>query len=352
MTRNRDQYGFCYNCLGICHGGGMKHKYGMHYSTFLRAMRMEKNVTLEQLGWGLCTVSMMNRIEEGRRLPDKMMRDRLGVANDGFEDYLQPDEYVLWKTRQDLLHAIGSKDMHRAERMICQYEECGAGSNVIERQFYLAMKVQLMQYHGASNEELCAVLKCAIGLTMPKCFKDKWKNYLLAPQEWNLLVEYISYGGDVGRMLQDGQENAYRVAAYETLLEAIQKSKMDIYSCAKIYPKAAYYLCLELMNKPTEDWDCDRLLQVSGRAVEILRSAQRMYYLWELLEIEEQVLVFLTEQFEIGTGGIKGLLSTLTQVREWRKVLAETYRDEGVSEKMENDCHLYWQTQNYRYGDV
>lgn len=332
----------------------MKHKYGLYYSTFLKVMRTGKNVSLEQLGWGLCSVSMMNRIEEGRRLPGKMMRDRLmdrlGVANDGFEDYLQPDEYVSWKIRQDLLHAIENKDMGMAERVICQYERNDTGGNAIERQFYLTMKVWLMQYQGASDKELRAVLKYAIDLTMPEC--SRWKGHPLAAQEWNLLLEYIRYGGDVGHMPGSGKEDDYKVSAYGAVLEAIQDSKMDSYSCARIYPKAAHYLCLELMRKSREEWDCDRLLQVSGSAVEILRSAERMYYLCELLEIEEQVLVVLIEQFGIAAGGIKGLMDTLTQVCEWRKVLAEIYRDGGVSEKMENDSYLYWQTQNYCFGDV
>jgi len=330
----------------------MKRKYGMYYSTFLKIMRTGKNVTLEQLGWGICSVSMMSRIEEGRRLPEKMTRDRLmdrlGVANDGFEDYLQPDEYILWKARQDLLHAIENNELDRAGQMICQYERNDGGGNAIERQFYLAMKVQVMRRQGALDEETQAVLKCAIGLTMPECLMDQWKGYVLADQEWNLLLEYIRCGGNVGQIM----ENGHKASAYEALLEAIQESKMDIYSRAKIYPKAAYYLCLELMKKPKEDWDFDRLFRISGSAVETLRSAGRMYYLSELLEIEEQVITLLVEEFGILTGNIKGLVSRMKQVREWRKVLTEVYRDGDVSEKMENDCYLYWQTQNYCYGDV
>lgn len=334
----------------------MKHKYGMFYSAFLKALRMEKSVTLEQLGWGLCSISMMNRIEEGRRLPEKLMRDRLmdrlGVANDGFEDYLQPDEYIHWKNRQDLIHAIECSQLDRAERIICQYEENNRGRNSIEYQFYLAMKVQIMRRREASDEEMRAVLKCAIELTMPECHMDGWRGHFLAVQEWNLLLEYIGCGGDMEQLSESGREGNYRVTAYESLLEAIRESKMDIYSCAKIYPKASYFLCLELMKKPEEDWDCERLLQISGNAVEILRDAERMYYLSELLEVEEKALVLLLEKFKMVAGGIGGLLSALAQVRKWREVLTEVYQDGNVSEKMENDCFLYWQTQNYCYGDV
>ncbi len=281
-------------------------------------------MTLEQLGWGLCSISMMNRIEEGRRLPEKMMRDRLlerlGVATDGYEDYLQPDEYACWKARQDLLRAIESGEQKRAERMIRQYEENDLGNNAIE-------------------------------LTMPQCRMDQWISCLLSGQEWNLLLEYVHYGGDVGWGAESGQRDSHK-AAYEALLEAVRVSGMDIHSRAKIGSKAAYYLCVELMDQLGEAWDGERLLGISADAVEVLRSAERMYYLSELLEIEEQALTLLIREPGAAAGGIRELLSALAQVREWREVLGQIYRDRGVPERMENDCYLYWQTQNYCYGDV
>ncbi len=67
------------------------------FHDFLTGMRTGKKVTLERLGYGLCSADMLSRIETGERLPDKLMRDRLmerlGFENDGFEDFLQPDEY-------------------------------------------------------------------------------------------------------------------------------------------------------------------------------------------------------------------------------------------------------------------
>ncbi len=334
----------------------MKRKYGMYFSDFMKAVRTGKNVTLEQLGWGICSVSMMNRIEEGKRLPEKMTRDRLlerlGVANDGYEDYLQPDEYARWTTRQDLLFAIENDEPDRAWRMIRQYEENARSGNAIESQFYLAMKVQLMRRQEAMEEELRTVLQRAIACTMPEYHMRQWKKCLLSGQEWNLLLEFIHSGGDVGQVAESSWRDSYKAMAYEALLEAVQESGMDIYSRARIGSKAAYYLCAELMKKTGEVWDCERLFRISASAVEVLRSTERMYYLSELLEIEEQALVLLSRELGTVPGSIRELLSTLEQVREWRKVLSQVYRDGGVPERMENDCYLYWQTQNYCYGDV
>ncbi len=328
----------------------------IHFNTFLSAMRKGKNVTLERLAWGLCSISMLGRIESGERLPDKMMRDRLmdrlGIVNDGFEDFLPPAEYALWKERQDLLQAIENKDLDTADKLIRQYEMNGASNNAIEHQFYLAMKIQLMQYRNDPEEELREVLKQAISLTIPESSMDRWNGRLLAVQEWNLLLEYIRCGGDVGTAREKGRNTAGKLPAYEKILEAIQKSSMDTYSCAKIYPKAVYYLCLEWMSLPASDWDCRRMYDLAEKALEMLRSISRMYYLCEVLEIMERVLSVWTGRSDMTDEETRRLRPMMAQVQEWRRVLAEVFESSKVSEKMESYGYLYQQMQNYRIGDV
>ena len=80
----------------------------IHFHDFLSNERIRKNVTQANLCRGLCSISMMARIESGERLPDKLLRDRflgrLGVAREGYEDYLQPGEYVLWERKQKIIY--------------------------------------------------------------------------------------------------------------------------------------------------------------------------------------------------------------------------------------------------------
>lgn len=317
----------------------------IHFNTFMLAMRKGKSVTLERLGWGLCSISMLDRIEKGERLPDKLMRDRLmdrlGVVNDGFEDFLAPDEYALWRERQVLLQAIERRDLDAAEESIRRYERDNKGGNAIENQFYLAMKIQLMQYQGENEGELCPVVQRALALTVPDCSVDKWESYLLAPQEWNLLLEYIRCGGNVGPICESGA--AYKVAAYEKLLETIEHSSMDIYSSVKIYPKAVCYWCAEVMKVPAEDWNRRKIFATLNRALEMLRSTGRMYYLCELLEAMERVL---------SGGEIAAPQPSLSQVRQWQDVLTGLFRDRDMSEKMESCAYLYWQMNNYSIGEV
>lgn len=153
------------------------------FNTFLKAMRKGKKVSIARLSRGICSASMLARIEAGERLPEKIVRDRflerLGLTNDGYEDYLQPDEYALWKSRQDLLRAVENKDVKEADRLIVRYEQNSQNqSNVIERQFYLAMKGQLAQYRNEQETELRSLYGKALGLTVPDVAYDKWRKQL------------------------------------------------------------------------------------------------------------------------------------------------------------------------------
>lgn len=371
----------------------------IYFHNFLTGMRTDRNVTLEQLSLGLCSAAMLSLIEADKRQPDKLMRDRLaerlGFGNDGFEDFLQPDEYELWQNRARLLRAVDARDMPEAERLLGALEREADDRNVVLFQFIMTMRAQLMQYQGAPREEMREIFGKALSLTVPDVASGAWDRYLLAAQEWNLLLEYIRYGGDAGPVTEAEPSDTYTIRALEKLLSAMRGSSMDSYSYAKVCPKAAYFLCLELLKAPLDSAACHRLLRISAEAVETLRSCQRMYWLYELLELMERVLSNYACLIQPGLkertpapfdqawnrlcgkagnprpsadaapGGSSGnpearalpkdpesLARLASQIREWRMVLAETYREYGVPETMENCCYLYSQTQNYRIGDV
>lgn len=376
----------------------------IYFHDFLAGMRKGIGVTLERLSSGLCSAEMLSRIEAGERMPDKLMRDRLmerlGFENDGFEDYLQPEEYEVWQTQEKLLRAVEAKEAAEAERLLGLLEQADRKENAVLRQFCLAMRAQLMQYQGASEKELREVFGEALSLTVPDVAAGCWDKGLLAVQEWNLLLEYIRYGGDVGYMAGNESPGTCIAQVIEALLTAMRSSGMDDYSYAKICPKAAYYLCREQMKRPLDAAACRRLLRICAEAVENLRRCMRMYWLCELLETMEQILEIyagllqadsrkctpasfdlawdrlreeaakaqapvdraedsskdltaLQQSDSLGDfANLEDLAVLAAQVREWRIVLTGLYQEHGLPAKMENFCYLYSQTQNHRIGDV
>ena len=63
-----------------------------NFGSFLSEIRTKKKIKLEQLSDGLCAVSMLSRIESGKREAEKLLKDcllqRLGVIPENYENFL------------------------------------------------------------------------------------------------------------------------------------------------------------------------------------------------------------------------------------------------------------------------
>ena len=80
------------------------------FHALLNLMLEERGVTTEELRTGLCSRSQMNFITSGERLPDYQMRNRimgrLGVSAEGYEDYIDFDEYERWLESERLIQMV------------------------------------------------------------------------------------------------------------------------------------------------------------------------------------------------------------------------------------------------------
>ncbi|MDE6917916.1 MAG: helix-turn-helix transcriptional regulator, partial [Lachnospiraceae bacterium] len=112
---------------------------------FLRQVRKEENVRLEQLAEGLMTVSHLARIEKGQRPICKNMRDRLlgrlGVASDLYENLLNIEDYIAWQQQRNILSAIERRDFVKAQELLDVYaEQKPRFKDKIKQQFCLVMR--------------------------------------------------------------------------------------------------------------------------------------------------------------------------------------------------------------------
>ena len=172
------------------------------FGSLLFQLREKKNITLERLAFGLCTPSMLARIEKGERYPDKLLRERLlerlGVAVDGFETYLNIEEYNEWEERQKIVISIEQGRLSDAEEQLENYCLEHDLKKPLLRQFYLIMKLQIMKRKNCSKEERYPLIEEAMQLTVPlkeikEIDKEKLKikrNYPLriVPFKFNLYL--------------------------------------------------------------------------------------------------------------------------------------------------------------------
>ena len=127
------------------------------FGTLLRNERMKQKITAEQLGEGLYSVSMMKKIQSGKRVPGKWMRDRLlqrlGISDYNDENFLFQVEYDKWELRTHLLDALEAGKLEDAKRLLEQYKTEYDSENKFEHQFYLMMQVQYRQQRAFPKEQ-------------------------------------------------------------------------------------------------------------------------------------------------------------------------------------------------------
>lgn len=326
----------------------------INFHKFLDAMRQLQDVTLEQVCEGLCSASMMKRIECGDRLPEKQMRDRLmarmGVSIEGYEDYLSTEEHEQWKLRQKLLKSIENKQVTEAEQYLEAYR-IYEKQNSVEAQYCDAMELMILQMQNAPIEKQQAVIAHAVWLTMPKIEDGLSEKMLLSEQELNLLTEYVwlrEYSGN------PENEFEWRYKQYQEILHYIERSRLDEFCRAKVYPKVAYYLSELILHKVKTEENLKMGIRICNEAIELLRDSSRLYYIVELVDVLES----LVREYEFclrklnRRDELEKLQADLQEKKEWRDIIIELYTEHEVSPYMEHFCHLYWEMESYCIGDV
>lgn len=325
----------------------------INFRGFLAAYRTMQGVQMKDLTKGLYSISMMSRVESGERLPKKLERDRLvarlGVSNEDYEDYLSREEHAEWKFRQEILKSISEKNVAKLEEQLRIYSE-EEELDKVEKQFLETMRFMLLKMKGASEEELRTTIELAVSYTIEDVKEGFPENLILADQEINLLIEYVSlhHYGDTEKARRD-----WRFARYSDIIAYIEKSYIDCIGKAKVYPKLVYYICKEYMNENSSQQEVERCLRLCTEAIELLRDTRKLYYFVELLETHEW---FTKRYVKIKNSEVKMMPSEYRELaveaREWADLFIDLYKEFGVSPYMDDFVYLYLETESHCINEV
>ena len=313
------------------------------FPTLVRKAREIQNITLEDLCEGICSFSMIGRIERGERFPDKELRDRilarLGVCSDGYENFLFYEDYLVWKRKQGIVNAIEKSNYETAENLLKYYDETDE-TDKLGKQFELVMRAQMMQKRHEPPDLIAQMCEKAVKLTVPEIDERAVGELCLSVHELDMLLEYTKYC--------HSEKLASRC---EEILTYIKSDMFDIYSYVKIYPKVVYYLYISTLEA-VRDWT--RTLKLCNDGIEQLRTAGRMYYLWELLEIKKEGMTKLYHKVGDSKGAItkQTLENSIHTTAEWLEALDFVHNLCGTHRRMESSCYLYQQKEAYCISDV
>jgi len=136
---------------------------------------------------------------------------------------------------------------------------------------------------------------------------------------------------------------------YETLLDYIEKNERTLLAKAKIYPKTVYYY-YDTWRRSERHEECmaRRMLELCDKAIELLRDANRMFYLWELFCMKEELVPYLPDEVQQD----ERFQNSLQECNDWKETLEALYLEYGISIAMYEFCYLYVESENYCIGDV
>ena len=317
-----------------------------NFGKMLRELRESKGITLDLLCLGLCDVGKLSRIENAKVEADKNLRDRLltrlGVAEENYENFLYYSEYKGWKDRQNIVHGILQGRLEEAKQLLETYRINYSLEQSLEQQFYLSMQTQIQIIEGAEAEKSRELFRKALLLTVPEeIIREPW-NGLLSVEELNLLLEYAFYC-----------KETFSEQWYERLFDVVENHGFDALAMTKIYPKLVVYFYDAFGRKEASKAELGKWLKSCDKAIEILQQGNRMIYLWELLDMKEQVLQCLLEKnAENGETAVKKLKGWQETCIKWKTTLAELYEEYDVTKETRDFCYIYVDGEVHCIGDV
>lgn len=312
------------------------------FPKFLKRVRREEKIYLEQLSEGLMTVSQLARIEKGQRPIPKNMRDRLlgrlGISSDLYENLLNIEDYAAWVHQRNILYAIERRDTLGAQALIDAYEKEAPVYDRIKQQFCLVMRAEVLRQQGADPGRTAACYDEAVRCTVPDIEHLCLEKKLLCIQEIDMILEYEFYhkGEDFAEKCRD-------------LMTFVENAVYDDLSKVKVYPKIAFYYLREVLSKrdgwSKENWN--EGLKVCNRAVEMLRDAGRAFFLLELLEIKSKILECMKTKTED-----EKLQAEYEECTELTALLKKLSAECDVPAYMQDCTYLYQQRWVFYIGDV
>lgn len=313
------------------------------FPKFLKRVRKEENVYLEQLAEGLMAVSQLARIEKGQRPIPKNMRDRLlgrlGIASDLYENLLNIEDYAAWEHQRNILHAIERREPERALELIGAYERQAPVRDKIKRQFCLMMHAEVLKLQKADQDEIAACYAAAVKCTVPDIEELCLERKLLSIQEINMILEYEYYH----------KEKDFADRCRE-LMVFVEHVVYDDLSKVKIYPKIVHYYLQETFARedPPGTEEVSESLRICDQAIEMLRNTGRAFYLLELLEMKARMLESMGQQLQ-ESEELRSAYQECTQLADLFRKLSAEY---SVPAYMRDCVYLYQQRWVFYIGDV
>lgn len=164
-----------------------------HIGQYIGQARIHEGITQEQLSRGLCTRSLLSRIENGSREVEALLAvallQRLGKPVDLFTLILNREEFESWKLRQEISSSLRQGKIDGVADRIARYQDSAQGA--LDFQFAKTAELNLCALLHMPERKLLTLAKEALELTNPGLAESPLDGCLFSRNEGYLLLAIL-----------------------------------------------------------------------------------------------------------------------------------------------------------------
>lgn len=161
--------------------------------------RQRENLNMEQICDGLCSLTTLERIEQGERIADsllgELLLERIGKEVEQFELLLNDEDYALMRMRKEIQKSVQAKDYRRLRALIDSYRGMEQGQSHYHEQFCLYHEILMAIADKTEDEKIGGMAWRTLQMTKPASdVREKDRQALYTQTEINLTMLAVEYG--------------------------------------------------------------------------------------------------------------------------------------------------------------
>lgn len=285
---------------------------GQELGRLIGRIRKEKNIPAEKLCNGVCTQTVLQRLETEEQVPDMMILERLlsrmGISANKVEILLQYQEYENYALQMQIEQALDKHDYEDAEKLLEKYRGQEREQHPVKRQYCRKIEAVLDVEREADARKTAEKLLETLRITLPGFSTDRIDKYLLSEEEWILFFMWLEQ-----EMAAGGQETGSECLK---ILRYVEKRDWDEEMSVRLYPKIVWLYTQQKNVEETEKAElCSKVLRMLIKGGILLDFAPFLNLRKNVLhtkaaEEENEVLKWAYE--------IEGLAYPDTKIRMWK----------------------------------
>lgn len=274
--------------------------------------RKKAGISIDILCRGLCSHSLLVRVEKGERDCEKILADallqRAGVSADKFFYMMNPEKQDWLLLNERLITYVEEGNIKEANPLMETYSNMTAKGSKLHKQQLLLYQVVLDWKNKGNTASMLEKLYRAWNISMNGMSPEEVLKGRLTLTELIIFMMHC-------RILEDSGRRNEAAEGYEYLLLYLDQY-IDEEDRVKLYPQIAYRLSLYHISSG----EYGKAVALAQKAISLLKVRGRIIYLRQFVDIVVKFGTLSREQNKMYTGLSKSLkwLYSIYKVNEYK----------------------------------